>query len=71
MIMVWHTNQYQVSKVDKNTIDKNKKSETSFDFQHVKSLSTEAVINAPMEGSRNFLWLGNFDSWIEHESSDF
>ena len=28
MIMVWHTNQYQVSKVDK-TIDKNKEVKTS------------------------------------------
>ena len=52
MIMVWHTNQYQVSKVDKNTIDKNKKVKTSFDFQHVKSLSTEAVINAQWKAQK-------------------
>ena len=46
MIMVWHTNQYQVSKVSKDSIDKNKNAETSFDFNKVESLSTEAVINA-------------------------
>ena len=32
MIMVWHTNQYQVSKVSKDSINKNKNAETSFDF---------------------------------------
>ena len=46
MIMVWHTNQYQVSKVSKDSINKNKNVETSFDFNKVESLSTEAVINA-------------------------
>lgn len=46
MIMVWHTNQYQVSKVSKDSIDKNKNVKTSFDFNKVESLSTEAVINA-------------------------
>lgn len=46
MIMVWHTNKYQVSKVSKDSIDKNKNVKTSFDFNKVESLSTEAVINA-------------------------
>ena len=46
MIMVWRTNQYQVSKVSKDSINKNKNVETSFDFNKVESLSTEAVINA-------------------------
>ena len=46
MIMVWHTTQYQVSKVSKDSINKNKNAETSFDFNKVESLSTEAVINA-------------------------
>ena len=46
MIMVWHTNRYQVSKVSKDSIDKNKNVKTSFDFNKVESLSTEAVINA-------------------------
>ena len=52
MIMVWHTNQYQVIKVDKKTIDKNKEVKTSFDFQHVQSLSTEAVINAQWQAQK-------------------
>ena len=52
MIMVWHTNQYQVSKVNKKTIDKNKEVKTSFDFQHVQSLSTEAVINAQWQAQK-------------------
>ena len=46
MIMVWHTNQYQVSKISKDSINKNKDAATSFDFNKVESLSTEAVINA-------------------------
>jgi len=52
MIMVWHTNQYQVNKVSKKTIDKNKEAKTSFDFQEVKSLSTEAVINAQWQAQK-------------------
>ena len=52
MIMVWHTNQYQVSKVDKKTLDKNKKVKTSFDFQKVQSLSTESVINAQWQAQK-------------------
>ena len=46
MIMVWHTNQYQVSKVSKEEIKQNKAVESSFEFSEVQSLSTEAVINA-------------------------
>lgn len=52
MIMVWHTNQYQISKVDKKTLDKNKKVKTSFDFQKVQSLSTESVINAQWQSQK-------------------
>ena len=46
MIMVWHTNRYQVSNVSKDKITQNKKAKTSFNFDKVKSLSTEDVINA-------------------------
>ena len=52
MIMVWHTNQYQVSKVSKKTIDKNKDAKSSFDFKEVKSLSTESVINAQWQAQK-------------------
>lgn len=46
MIMVWHTNRYQVSNVSKDKITQNKKAKTSFNFDKVKSLSTEDVIKA-------------------------
>ena len=46
MIMVWHTNKYQVSKVSKKEIEKNKESKGSFNFEKVEPLSTEAVLNA-------------------------
>ena len=52
MIMVLHTNKYQVSKVSKKTIEKNKEAKTSFDFQEVKSLSTEAVIKAQWQAQK-------------------
>ena len=52
MIMVWHTNQYQVSKVSKESINKNKNSKTSFDFNNVESLSTEAVISAQWQAQK-------------------
>ena len=52
MIMVWHTNQYQVSKVSKDSINKNKNAQTSFDFNKVESLSTEAVINAQWKAQK-------------------
>ena len=40
MIMVWHTNKYQVSKVSKKEIEKNKASKGSFNFEKVEPLST-------------------------------
>lgn len=46
MIMVWNTNKYQVSKVTKKDIDKNKSSKGKFNFDKVEPLSTEAVLNA-------------------------
>lgn len=52
MIMVWHTNQYQVSKVSKEEIKQNKAVESSFEFSDVQSLSTEAVINAQWQSQK-------------------
>lgn len=52
MIMVWHTNQYQVSKVSKDDIDANKKRKSSFDFDSVKSLSTEQVMQAQWQAQK-------------------
>ena len=36
MIMVWNTNKYQVSKVTKKDIDKNKSSKGKFNFDKVE-----------------------------------
>lgn len=52
MIMVWHTNQYQVSKVSKEEIKQNKAVESTFEFSDVQSLSTEAVINAQWQAQK-------------------
>ena len=52
MIMVWHTNQYQVSKVSKEEIKQNKAVESSFEFSEVQSLSTERVINAQWQAQK-------------------
>ncbi|MCU0082766.1 class A sortase [Streptococcus danieliae] len=48
MIMVYHTNQYQVAKVSKEKIEENKAAEANFDFQSVEALSTERVLEAQM-----------------------
>ena len=47
-IIAWNTNKYQVSKVSKKTIKKNKKARASYDFDTVKSVSTESVLQAQM-----------------------
>ena len=47
-IIAWNTNKYQVSKVSKKTIKKNKKARASYDFYTVKSVSTESVLQAQM-----------------------
>lgn len=48
MVMVYHTNQYQVAKVSKEKIEENKEAEANFDFQSVEALSTERVLEAQM-----------------------
>ena len=48
-VIAWNTNKYQVSNVSKKTIDKNKEAEASFDFDTVKSISTESVLQAQMD----------------------
>ena len=45
-VIAWNTNKYQVSKVSKKTIKKNKKARASYDFYTVKSVSTESVLQA-------------------------
>ena len=48
-VIAWNTNKYQVSKISKKTIEKNKEAKTSFDFDTVKSISTESVLQAQMD----------------------
>ncbi|MEW4353987.1 class A sortase [Streptococcus pneumoniae] len=52
MIIAWNTNQYQVSKVSKEQIEENKKSEQTFDFSQVKSISTESILKAQWEAQQ-------------------
>lgn len=51
-LMAWTTNKYQVSKVSKKTIDSNKNKKATYDFQNVKSVSTEAVLNAQWDAQQ-------------------
>ena len=46
VIMIWNTNKYQVSQVSKEEIEENKTATGNFDFDSVKSLSSEAVLSA-------------------------
>ena len=46
MFIVWNTNKYQVSQVTKEKIVENEETVGNFDFESVKSLSSEAVLSA-------------------------
>ena len=60
-VIAWNTNKYQVSKVSKKTIEKNKEAKTSFDFDTVKSISTESVLQAQMNAQLPFQrWVSIF-----------
>lgn len=47
-LIAWNSNKYQVTNVTKEEIEKNSKSETTYDFEEVKSISTESVMAAQM-----------------------
>ncbi|MBF0777524.1 class A sortase [Streptococcus cuniculi] len=49
MIIAWNSNRYQVSKITEADIEKNKQAATTFDFDQVESISTEAVLKAQWE----------------------
>ncbi|MBM7643327.1 class A sortase [Streptococcus loxodontisalivarius] len=51
-LISWNTNKYQVSNVSKETIDSNKDASVSYDFDSVKSISTESVLAAQMEAQQ-------------------
>ena len=46
MFIVWNTNKYQVSQLTKEKIEENEETVGNFDFESVKSLSSEAVLSA-------------------------
>lgn len=45
-ILAMNTNKYQVTKVSKKVIDKNKEADTTYDFSQVESISAESVLAA-------------------------
>ncbi|MHC4025325.1 class A sortase [Streptococcus sp. KHUD_018] len=52
LFMVWNTNKYQVSQVTKEKIEENKETEGNFDFDSVKSISSEAVLAAQWDAQK-------------------
>ena len=52
IFMVWNTNKYQVSQVTKEKIEENKETEGNFDFDSVKSISSEAVLAAQWDSQQ-------------------
>ncbi|MBM0241612.1 class A sortase [Streptococcus suis] len=51
-IIGWNTNKYQISKVTAEDVEKNKEAETTFDFEQVQAISTEAILAAQWEAQR-------------------
>ncbi|HEL9590658.1 TPA: class A sortase [Streptococcus suis] len=47
-----NTNKYQISNVTTEDIEKNKQAETTFDFDQVQSISTEAILAAQWDAQR-------------------
>lgn len=48
-LIAWNSNKYQVQNVTKDTLQKNKEAESSFDFSAVQAISTDSVLKAQME----------------------
>ncbi|HEL1602324.1 TPA: class A sortase [Streptococcus suis] len=51
-IIGWNTNKYQINNVTTEDIEKNKQAETTFDFDQVQSISTEAILAAQWDAQR-------------------
>ncbi|WP_029176387.1 class A sortase [Streptococcus suis] len=51
-IIGWNTNKYQITKVTAEDIETNKQAETTFDFDQVQSISTEAILAAQWDAQR-------------------
>ena len=52
IFMVWNTNKYQVSQVSKEKLEENNSAEGNFDFNSVKSISSEAVLSAQWDAQQ-------------------
>ncbi|HFI0120965.1 TPA: class A sortase [Streptococcus suis] len=52
MVIAWNSNKYQVSNVTKEEIEENQSADTTFDFEQVQSVSTEAVMKAQWESQQ-------------------
>ncbi|HEL9643954.1 TPA: class A sortase [Streptococcus suis] len=52
MVIAWNSNRYQITNVSKEEIEKNQNVKTTFDFEQVESISTEAVLKAQWEGQQ-------------------
>ena len=52
LFLVWNTNKYQVNQVTKENIDENLKTEGNFDFDSVKSISSEAVLASQWDAQK-------------------
>ena len=52
IFMVWNTNKYQVSQVSKEKLEENNVAEGNFDFNSVKSISSEAVLSAQWDAQQ-------------------
>ncbi|AUT06026.1 Sortase A [Streptococcus parauberis] len=51
-MIAWNSNKYQVSRVSKKTIKKNKEAKTSFDFAGVNAVDTQTVVEAQMAAQK-------------------
>ena len=52
IFMVWNTNKYQVSQVSKEKLEENNSAEGNFDFNSVKSISSEAVLSSQWDAQQ-------------------
>ncbi|HFI0518511.1 TPA: class A sortase [Streptococcus suis] len=52
MIIGWNSNKYQIANVTTEEIEKNKQAESTFDFEQVQAVSTEAILQAQWEAQQ-------------------
>lgn len=51
-IIGWNTNKYQITNISSEDIEKNKQADSTFDFDQVEAVSTEAILKAQWEAQR-------------------